>query len=85
MAAFVQRLRKTQETVSSFTKTIAFCTFKKPSVYFCFVSLSEMFLFYFSFCSETSKAGIAKPFFIGYRNANRKYKCDEETELLSHD
>ena len=61
----VQRLRKTQETVNSFTKTIAFCTFKNPSVFFCFLSKSEMFLFLnflFLFCSETSKAGKAKTF-----------------------
>lgn len=40
---------KTQETVNSFTKTIAFCTFKNPSFFFlCFFSKSEMFLFLFA-------------------------------------
>lgn len=50
---FVQQLRKTQETVNSFTKTIAFCTFKNPSFF------SLLFLKVrnvpFSFCNETSK------------------------------
>lgn len=38
---------KTQETVNSFTKTIAFCTFKNPSFFFSAFSQSQKCSFFF--------------------------------------
>ena len=75
LAAFVQRLRKTQETVNSFTKTIAFAHLKILAFFSAFVKVRFVpFFFTFLFCSETSKAGKAKNVFEGKKAAIKTQK-----------